>query len=84
MWASVVGGWIPGSGRSPGGGHVNPLQCSCLKNPTDREIWQAIVHGVANWWIQVKQLSMHKQWVEEATECNRRMDFTNLSRTICA
>ena len=27
---------IPGSGRSPGGGHGNPLQCSCLGNPMDR------------------------------------------------
>ena len=27
---------IPGSGRSPGGGHGNPLQYSCLENPTDR------------------------------------------------
>ena len=30
-------GSIPGSRRSPGGEHVNPLQCSCLKNPMDRE-----------------------------------------------
>ena len=29
-------GSIPGSGRSPGGGYGNPLQYSCLKNPTDR------------------------------------------------
>ena len=29
-------GWIPGSGRSPGEGNGNPLQCSCLKNPIDR------------------------------------------------
>ena len=28
---------IPGLGRSPGGGHGNPLQYSCLKNPMDRE-----------------------------------------------
>ena len=28
---------IPGSGRSPGGEHVNPLQYSCLENPVDRE-----------------------------------------------
>ena len=28
-------GLIPGSGRSPGGGHGNPLQCSCLENPID-------------------------------------------------
>ena len=35
---------IPGSGRSPGGRHVNPLQCSCLENPTDRGAWQ--IHEV--------------------------------------
>ena len=29
-------GQIPGSGRSPGGGRGNPLQCSCLENPMDR------------------------------------------------
>ena len=40
-------GLIPGSGRSPGGGHGNPLQYSCLENPMDRETWRAIVHGVA-------------------------------------
>ena len=38
---------IPGSGRSPGGGHINPLKYSCLENPMDREAWQAIVHRVA-------------------------------------
>ena len=38
---------IPGSGRSPGGGHGNPLQYSCLENPMDRAAWRAIVHGVA-------------------------------------
>ena len=37
---------IPGSGRSPGGGNGNPLQYSCLGNPTDREAWWATVHGV--------------------------------------
>ena len=37
---------IPGSGRSPGGGHGNPLQYSCLENPMDRGAWQATVHGV--------------------------------------
>ena len=34
-------GLIPGSGRSPGGGHGNPLQYSCLENPMDRGAWQA-------------------------------------------
>ena len=40
-------GLIPGSGRSPGGGNGNPLQYSCLKNPTDRGAWWAMVHRVA-------------------------------------
>ena len=40
-------GLIPGSGRSPGGGNHNPLQYSCLGNPTDRGVWRATVHGVA-------------------------------------
>ena len=39
-------GSVPGSGRSPGGGHGNPLQYSCLKNPVDRGAWQATVDGV--------------------------------------
>ena len=37
----------PGSGRSPGGGHGNPLQYSCLENPIDRGAWWALVHRVA-------------------------------------
>ena len=40
-------GWIPQSGRSPGEGNDNPLQYSCLGNPTDRGVWWATVHGVA-------------------------------------
>ena len=37
-------GSIPGLGRSPGGGHGNPLQYSCLGNPMDRGVWQTTVH----------------------------------------
>ena len=40
-------GSIPGSGRSPGEGHSNPLQYSCLGNPMDRDAWGATVYGVA-------------------------------------
>ena len=40
-------GSVPGLGRSPGGGHGNPLQYSYLENPMDRAAWWAIVHGVA-------------------------------------
>ena len=39
-------GSIPGSGRSPGGGHSNPLQYSCLEKPMDRGTWRATVHSV--------------------------------------
>ena len=40
-------GFIPGLGRSSGGGNGNPLQNSCLENPMDRGAWWATVHGVA-------------------------------------
>ena len=49
---------IPGSGRSPGGGHSNPLQYSCLENPTGREVWWAAVY-------RVKLLSMHARPKQE-------------------
>ena len=50
-------GFIPGSGRSPGGGHCIPLQYSCLEKPMDRGAWQATVHGVAKGQIRLKWLS---------------------------
>ena len=40
-------GWVPGSGRSPGGGQGNPLQYPYLENPMDKGAWQATVHRVA-------------------------------------
>ena len=40
-------GLITGLGRSPGGGHGNPFQCSCLEKSMDRGAWWAAVHGVA-------------------------------------
>ena len=48
---------IPGSGRSPGGGHGNPLQHSCLENPIDREAWWAMVLRISKSWTQLKQVS---------------------------
>ena len=39
---------IPGLGRSPGGGHGNPLKYSCLENPMNSRAWQAMAHRVAH------------------------------------
>ena len=50
-------GSIPESGRSPGGGHGNPLQYSRMENPMDRGAWQAMVHRVTKSWTRLKQLS---------------------------
>ena len=47
-------GLIPGLVRSPGGGHDNPLQYSCLENPRDRGAWRATVYGVTQSQIRLK------------------------------
>ena len=52
-------GSIPASGRSPGGGHGNPLQYSCLENPMDRGAWWATVHRVARNPTWLKLLNTH-------------------------
>ena len=55
-------GSIPGFGRSPGREHGNPLQYSCLENPTDRGAWRATVHRqVAKNGTPVKRLSTRAQ-----------------------
>ena len=64
---------IPGSGRSPGGGHGNLLQYSCLENPMDKGAWWAIVHRVTKSWTGLKRLSTHvnkkqSMWFTESVE----------------
>ena len=54
-------------GRSPGGGHGNPLQYSCLEKHMARGAWRATVHSVAKSETQVKQLSMHAQLTYRAS-----------------
>ena len=46
-------GLIPVLGRSPGGGHGNPLQYFCLENLMDRGAWQAVIHGIAKSWTRL-------------------------------
>ena len=50
---------IPGSGRSPGGGHGNPLQYSYLENSMDWGAWQAVVHRVTKSRTHLKQFITH-------------------------
>ena len=52
---------IPGSGRSPGGGHGNPLQYSCLENAMGRGALQAMVHRVTKSQTQLKRLGIHDE-----------------------
>ena len=62
---------IPGSGRSPGGGHGNPLQHSYLENPMGRGAWQATVHGVAKSWTQLSDLAQSASGVNIHTAAGR-------------
>ena len=52
-------GSIPVLGRSPGRGHGNPLQYSCLENPMDRGAWRAIAHGFEQSQTLLKWLGTH-------------------------
>jgi len=52
-------GLIPGSGKSPGGGHGNPLQDFCLENPMDRRACWATVQRITKNQTGLKQLSTH-------------------------
>ena len=71
--------WIPWLVRSPGGGHGNPLQYSCLEKPVDREASLATVHRVTKSWTQ---LSTHQitsyipSSLHPSFPCNLSFDFT--------
>ena len=55
---------ISGLERSPGEGSGNPLRYSRLENPTDREAWQATVHGVTKSRTRLKRLSSSTSYVK--------------------
>ena len=59
-------GLIPGSGRSPKGGHGNPFQYSCLDILIDRGAWQVTVHGVTKSQTWLQWLSTHAMQYLEA------------------
>ena len=62
----------PGSGRSPGAGNGNPLQCSCLENPMGSEPWWATVHGVAKTWTHLSVHNTHTHGSCGALESTKR------------
>ena len=70
---------VPGLGRSPGGGHGNPLRYSCLENFMDRGAWQATVHRVTKSQTQLKQISTHAH-----TWMNRLVSINNLRSILIA
>ena len=73
-------GSIPGLGRSPGGGHGNPLWYSCLENPMDREVWWATVHSVTKSQTRLKRLSTHALVCTK--NCLESWGHSNKSRTL--
>ena len=89
-WSASAGdakdvGSIPGSERSLGGWHGNPLQYSCLENPTDRGAWWAIVHRVTKSRTQLQQLSTHackwgKTW-QQPHKAVQRTEWDDLNKT---
>ena len=85
--ACTVGdlGLSPGSGRSPGGGHGNSLQCSCLESPMDRGAWRATVYGVAESWTRLKQLSTLAGNMKQMGQLEKRTDtnVSTVSRSCC-
>ena len=52
-------GPIPGLGRSPGSGHGNPLQNSCLENPMDKGAWWTIVHRITKGQTDTTEVTQH-------------------------
>ena len=75
-------GLIPGLGRSPGEGNGNPLQYSCLENPTDGGAWWATVHGVTKSWTRLSNFTFLSDQCKEIEENNRMGKTRELFRKI--
>ena len=73
-------GLIPRSGRSPGEGHGNSVQYSCLENPMDRGAWWATVYGVAKSQTRLKWLSTHKHTHTFHCLCQLRKEIEEMQK----
>ena len=70
-------GFDPRLGRSPGRGHVNPFQYSCLENLMDRGSWRATVHGVAKSQKRLKQFSIYAfKYITDSLSCTPETNTT--------
>ena len=78
--AAGVTGLVAGSGRSPGEGNGNPLQCSCQDNSMDRGDWWATVHWVAK---NQTQLSVHKIISNHFVLCVLGADSVSMYVSLC-
>ena len=73
-------GLIPGMGRSPGGGHGNPLQYSCLENPVDRGAWRVTVRGETESQTRLNDRAQpHTSWAARLT---RRFSVVNAELSV--
>ena len=72
---------IPGQGRSPGGGHGNPLQYSRLENSMDRGAWQATVHGVTKSRTPLSDSAQHTHEYKFLSETRNQLTRQNTHNT---
>ena len=77
-------GSIPGSGRSFGGEHSNPLQYSCLENPMDRGAWWATIHRVTKSQTWLKHLSSSSSWEDIGRRIIRLQSSSPVTRAIAS
>ena len=66
-----------------GGGHSNPLQCSCLENPMETGAWWATVHRVTKSWIELKWLHAHIKHIYHTYHSTQRKIFLSCTLTTC-
>ena len=74
---------LPGLGRSPEGGHGNPLQYSCLENPIDRGVQWATVHKVANSQTWLRGLNTHTGIIGEVISISMNQVLRIIGSNLC-
>ena len=69
------------SEKTFGEGNGNPLQWSCLENPSDRRAWWAAIYGVAQSRTLLKQLSSRKDFCLKVSKCSKDSKEIHTSQT---